>query len=142
VKAQAIEEVSRKTIGYFSGIYTQYNPEFAISNFTRDFLLASITLPAKEGPVFAGNFVKNVMNPLTKGAIGRYAAGIPDLNHESDRMLQEFLEDGAATGYNFLKHIDELQTALSRQADGNSFVKTFDATNRVVKSLLIFWATI
>lgn len=103
-----------KATRFYSSIMTQYNPAFAGWNFMRDFQLANIALFAEQGPQFAAKFNKNIFDPAVSGAIWRHIAGKENFNKANHVMLKNFFEDGAATGFTYLKDLDQIQKDLRK----------------------------
>jgi hypothetical protein len=124
----------KELTGYFSRMLTQYNPPFALRNFSRDWQLALQTLAAEEGVSFALEFSGRAFG-TGKGAILRYITGKADYSYSSDRMLREFFEDGAATGYAFLKDLSDIQKGILRRADPVFFSSLARGTEYATRAL-------
>lgn len=120
---QQVSEVLRKGTRFMSAMMTQYNPTFAVANFIRDWGIASIGHLQEFSVEYTLQFMKNTFHPQLQGAVWRYAfaeqfktgkefkAGE---GNKYDSYLKEFFEDGAQTGWSFLKDIDQLRTDMKR----------------------------
>ena len=102
----------RNATRFMSAVLTQYNPEFAVSNFARDFQVALATLTA-EHPELVGSFLKNFA--ACQPAVWQYAFNdkVRDRavfrNSELGRYLQEYLKAGAATGFSYMQDLKTLR---------------------------------
>ncbi len=103
-----------KTNRYLASVLTQYNPAFAAWNFGRDFGFANLTNLADKGVVYTMRFNKNVVT--SQAAIMRYLVGKPNYNKLEDVQLRSFFENGAATGFTYLKDLDQLGRDIKRMA--------------------------
>ncbi len=120
---QRVKENTRKATRFMSAMMTQYNPTFAARNFVRDFGIASVGHTLEFGVGYQLQFLKNATDPRLQAAVWRYAfaeqfktgkefkAGE---GNKYDRYLKEFFEDGAQTGWSFLKDIEQLRTDMKR----------------------------
>lgn len=103
---------------FYSALLTQYNPAFAAWNFARDFQLANYVLLNEQGAKFAAAFNKNILDlAFAKGALYRHMAGKVDITNATDNLLQQFFADGAATGFTYLKDLDQLQKNLRKEIE-------------------------
>lgn len=103
---------------FYSALLTQYNPAFAAWNFARDFQLANYVLLNEQGAKFAATFNKNILDlAFAKGALYRHMAGKVDITNATDNLLQQFFADGAATGFTYLKDLDQLQKNLRKEIE-------------------------
>lgn len=102
----------RNATRFMSAVLTQYNPEFAVSNFARDFQVALATLTA-EHPELVGSFLKNFA--ACQPAVWQYAFNdkVRDRavfrDSELGRYLQEYLKAGAATGFSYMQDLKTLR---------------------------------
>lgn len=112
---QALFSVSdkiRNATRFMSAMLTQYNPEFAFSNFVRDYQVALTTLLA-ENPKLAPAFVANFA--MCQRAVWAYAFNDRVLDRkkfvESDmgRYLQEYMASGAPTGFSYMQDLKSLR---------------------------------
>ncbi len=120
---QQVSEGLRKGTRFMSAMMTQYNPTFAVTNFIRDWGVASIGHLQEFGVDYQLQFTRNTFHPQLQGAVWRYAFAeqfktgkeFKDAEgNKYDRYLKEFFEDGAQTGWSFLKDIDQLRTDMKR----------------------------
>ena len=120
---QQVSEGLRKGTRFMSAMMTQYNPTFAVANFIRDWGVASIGHLQEFGVDYQLQFTRNTFHPQLQGAVWRYAFAeqfktgkeFKDAEgNKYDRYLKEFFEDGAQTGWSFLKDIDQLRTDMKR----------------------------
>ena len=102
----------RNATRFMSAVLTQYNPEFAASNFARDFQVALATLTA-EHPELVGSFLKNFA--ACQPAVWQYAFNdkVRDRavfrDSELGRYLQEYFKAGAATGFSYMQDLKSLR---------------------------------
>ena len=142
---------ARQVTKFMSGLMTQYNPSFALWNFARDTGTALINNYCTYGMGFSGSVLKNVFgNGQLHAALGRYILGTKGTKETIyDKRLRDFLEDGAATGFSFLKDIKQLQIDIEKEinrskAGGyankffNFFPKTFSALTEYSELLTRF----
>lgn len=88
--------------------FTTRNPAFVLTNLSRDLIWASTTLAVKEGGKYDRRFMRNIPK-AAKVLRGRIKAGKDWTSDPSDPMsvmLEEFLKNGARTGYTALYNID------------------------------------
>ena len=102
----------RNATRFMSAVLTQYNPEFAASNFARDFQVALATLTA-EHPELVGSFLKNFA--ACQPAVWQYAFNdkVRDRavfrDSELGRYLHEYFKAGAATGFSYMQDLKSLR---------------------------------
>lgn len=102
----------RNATRFMSAVLTQYNPEFAASNFARDFQVALATITA-EHPELVGSFLKNFA--ACQPAVWQYAFNdkVRDRavfrDSELGRYLQEYFKAGAATGFSYMQDLKSLR---------------------------------
>jgi hypothetical protein len=100
-----------------SSMKTQYNYEFAISNFARDLVLSHMINGIREGEGFALKASKEVFASM--GTIASYLTNGKNLDKMKDskrkQYLQEFLENGALTGFSFTKPIEDISEELYKE---------------------------
>jgi len=99
---------------WYSSIMTQYNPAFALWNFMKDMGLANLALPMEQGLEFTLRFNKNVFDPRHLPGMLRHLTGQENMGKETDKMLENFFADGAATGYTYLKDLDQIKKDLRK----------------------------
>lgn len=113
----------RNATRFMSAMLTQYNPEFAASNFARDYQVALATLIA-EHPELVKPFIKNFA--ACQPAVWRYAFNdkVRDReafdNTELGRYLKEYFTAGAATGFSYMQDLKSLRRdfdALINESD-------------------------
>lgn len=117
-----------------SALMTQYNPSFAATNAVRDWGTALISNLSEFGLEYTLNTQKNLVNPKMQAAVWQYVAsdqfgdgdGFSETYH--GQMLKEFFEDGSATGWSFLKDIDQLRTDMRKAIDPTTMNKVLDGT--------------
>ncbi len=93
--------------------FTTRNPEFILRNFTRDYIMASSILPAKEGLKYTGQFMKNT--PKAADALQRYIRNAADLNKVQDRYMIEYIMNGGKTGFSHLMELQKTQKKLEKE---------------------------
>lgn len=100
----------------FSAMLTQYNPEFALSNFFRDYQVALATLGVEHGAKIAASF----MNEFNKCMPAVWTYAFNDKVKEKDKFvsgkygdyLKEYFEHGAQTGFSYLQDLDLLKKSF------------------------------
>ncbi|SNY95586.1 LPD38 domain-containing protein [Halomonas sp. hl-4] len=115
-----------------SAMMTSYNPEFMLSNFTRDVQTALLNLTAEQtrddGKIKGEAIVRQTardIGPAMKAAWRglQNKSSKNDTGREWDTWFKEFQEDGAKTGYFDMKDISsqakEIQSMV-RRADGTT----------------------
>jgi hypothetical protein len=111
----------RKATGYMSSMMTQYNPGFAAANAVRDMQLALVSNGVEFGMQYNMQFLANyakcqravwqyVVNDQFDGD-NRYSPG------KYGKYMEEFFEDGAATGWSFLKDVEQLRKDMKLAID-------------------------
>ena len=111
---------------WLAAVNTSKNPSFAVFNFMRDFGFANLTHLLDNGLAYGGKFNRNVFNPKLHAAIFREVTTSKDRSTKYDALLRQFFEDGAATGYAFLKDLDQLKRNIEKEftpKQGNSPVR-------------------
>ena len=105
--------------------FTTLNPEFVISNFSRDIQSAIFNASAEaeiEGGMLNNTktvarifrLVPDSLKTLTKNAVNR--KGDPAI----EKYFQEFKEDGGKTGWAYAKPLDQLASELESNAEGKT----------------------
>lgn len=111
---------------WLSSVNTSLNPEFMVSNMARDIQTALYNAMAEQdlhngkvkGRKIAAKMVKGV--PSTIRAISRAEFGKKPKGEKAEQLhkyYQDFLEDGAKTGYFDSKDIDKLASDLSNMVE-------------------------
>lgn len=108
---------------WLSMVNTSLNPEFTITNFTRDIQTALFNALAEQdltdGKVkdkqIAGSMVKGTGKAV--GALYKHARGKLDQNDPMYTWIEEFLADGAKTGYFDSKDVDQIGKDMSSLLD-------------------------
>lgn len=126
-----IVRVFRAMTSYLSAIYTQYSPEFIVTNFTKDYqtgIYNLITEQGMEGGRARGKkILGKALNPKTVyknlGVLrkGYVTKNLKEKSPEDYKMFRGFLENGGATGYVNAKDVDVIEKEmvyLSRAHDG------------------------
>lgn len=113
----------RMPSNWLRAAFTTQNPEFLLSNFSRDIQSAVFNAAAEseiEGGFLNGkramkdmfNKVGPSLNALLKGATGREAKMDPVIK----RYYEEYQEDGGKTGWAYAKPLDEIAERLQGDA--------------------------
>ncbi len=108
---------------WLSMVNTSLNPEFTVTNFTRDIQTALFNALAEQdltdGKVkdkqIAGSMVKGTGKAV--GALYKHARGKLDQNDPMHTWIEEFLADGAKTGYFDSKDVDQIGKDMSDLLD-------------------------
>lgn len=102
----------RNATRFMSAMLTQYNPEFAASNFARDYQVALATLMAEHREL-VGPFMKYFVT--CQGAVWKYAFNdkVRDreafANDEMGQYLREYFASGAPTGFSYMQDLKSLR---------------------------------
>lgn len=92
--------------------FTTRNPIFVASNFSRDYIFSSSILPVKENAKYALQFQRNMLP--SADALQRYVRGKADLNKQQDRYLNEYILNGAKTGFSHILELQKVQKQIER----------------------------
>ena len=104
---------------YFTKVFTSYNPEFIIANFTRDIQTAVFNQLAEQnmefsnisGEAFVGQTLKNVFSSI--GAVYNFEMGNREkMNPEMKEYYEEYLSSGAKTDWFFLLTPEEVEAKM------------------------------
>lgn len=118
-----VKQRASKLTRTMSALMTQYNPSFAIANGIRDWGTALISNLSEQGFEYTLQTQKNLFSPKTQSVVWQYVAsdqfgkGEFFADNYHGQMLKEFFEDGSATGWSFLKDIDQLRVDMKRAID-------------------------
>jgi len=112
--------VMRIPVQFLRGVYTQWNPEFFVPNFSRDIHgavynassdLEQGKLEGVEMKGFKREMVSNTFSTLkvllNEAALGR------EMEPEMQGWYSEWKEDGGQTGWNYIKDISQIMNELS-----------------------------
>lgn len=128
-----ITRVAGAATRIMSSLVTSYNPEFLVTNFERDIQTALLNVGAEQtrddGKIKGQQIlwdtardVRPAMRAAWRGLNRSKASRKPGVR-EWDRWFQEFIEDGAKTGYFDMKDIEAQAkeiSAMVRRADGST----------------------
>ncbi len=101
---------------FMSSVLTQYNPEFALRNFTRDLMTSMISNFSEQGTAFAFAALKNIVT--VQGTLiqylhaDRFGDKANRYNGAYGNFLREFFEQGAATGWSYMQDIRALEDGI------------------------------
>lgn len=107
-----VSDKMRNATRFMSAMLTQYNPEFAASNFVRDFQVAVMTL-ANENPKLLLGFAKNFI--LCQRTVMAYAFAdkVKDrtkyVDSDMGGYLREYMASGAPTGFSYMQDLKTLR---------------------------------
>jgi len=112
-----------------SAMMTSYNPEFMLSNFTRDVQTALLNVAAEQtrddGKIKGQKIARQTARDIPRAMKAAYRGlADPDAsrNTEWDRWFDEFIEDGAKTGYFDMKDLagqaKEIKSIIGRENGG------------------------
>ena len=112
----------KSATGWLRASFTTLNPEFVISNFSRD-IQSAIFNAAAEAEIEGGQLngtgviqqmIKDVprnLKALIRGAVGK------EMSAEEAAWFQDFIEDGGRTGWAYAKDLNEISQELSESTD-------------------------
>ncbi|NDW19419.1 hypothetical protein D0T53_10935 [Dysgonomonas sp. 216] len=92
--------------------FTTRNPIFVLSNFSRDYIFSSSILPVKENAKYFVQFQRNMFP--SADALQRYVRGKADLNKQQDIYLNEYILNGAKTGFSHILELQKVQKQIER----------------------------
>lgn len=92
--------------------FTTRNSLFVASNFSREYIFSSSILPVKENAKYALQFQRNMIP--SADALQRYVRGKADLNKQQDRYLNEYILNGAKTGFSHILVLQKVQKQIER----------------------------
>jgi predicted GNAT family N-acyltransferase len=112
-----------------SAMMTSYNPEFMLTNFTRDVQTALLNVAAEQtrddGKIKGEKIARQTARDIPRAMKAAYRGlADPDAprNTEWDRWFDEFIEDGAKTGYFDMKDLagqaKEIKSIIGRENGG------------------------
>jgi hypothetical protein len=123
--------------GYYSGQLTQYNPEFAVSNFVRDYILSQMSnfavqdKPFKHFARFNYNLARIMPGLVTY--VGAHTIGREVfLNTKKGKYMQEYFALGAQTGFSYLEDVSALRDLIDKWVNKNDIVKYASAVPKFV----------
>ena len=139
--AAFLPKALKAATGWLRASFTTLNPEFVISNFSRD-IQSAIFNAAAEAEIEGGQLngtgviqqmIKDVprnLKALVRGAVGK------EMSAEEATWFQDFIEDGGRTGWAYAKDLNEISKELSESADEKS------RTQQVLGKLKTFKETV
>lgn len=133
-----VQNKIRNRTRWMSAMLTQYNPEFALSNFSRDFQVAVVTIAA-EHPEMLQDFLKNFVK--CQRAVAVYAANDKIHNRtkyvegEIGKYLQEYMRSGAPTGYSYMQDLKALNSDFEKMINEGNIQKGLSAAAGVFSML-------
>ena len=104
----AILRVGATINGYFSKIYTGYNPEFILTNIVRDFTTGVANVTGEEGAMMALRAAKDY--PASFADLFRYAT-----TGNASQWIRMYREDGGNTGAAYLSDLERLGDEISTE---------------------------
>jgi hypothetical protein len=141
------EKVNRQ----LSAFYTTRNPDFVVSNFSRDMIYANTMVWVKESPKYAGNFHANVgiaFTMLPKLLI-KWERGTLDMNNSLEEMFYQFMINGGETGYTEIRDVEKHKRMIASELKKHKNVvknkwhalgAVFDGVNRWIENVARFAA--
>ena len=107
-----VSDKMRNATRFMSAMLTQYNPEFAASNFVRDFQVAVMTL-TNENPKLLPAFLKNFAACQRAVMAYAFADKVKDrtkyVDSDMGRLLEEYMKSGAPTGFSYMQDLKTLR---------------------------------
>ena len=141
------EKVNRQ----LSAFYTTRNPDFVVSNFSRDMIYANTMVWVKESPKYAGNFHANVgiaFSMLPKLLV-KWERGTLDMNNSLEEMFYQFMINGGETGYTEIRDVEKHKRMIASELKKHKNVvinkwhglgAVFDGINRWIENVARFAA--
>ena len=100
-----------------SAMMTQYNPKFALWNLVRDTGTGIVSNLGEHGLGFTAKFLSKGVYPRYHSAIINYLTTGKFTSSKYGQYLDDFFRDGAATGWSFMKDVDQLKKDFKKMAD-------------------------
>lgn len=139
-----------KYMAFLRSTYTQYSPEFIFRNLIRDMTAGYLNIQNDHGVDTANKVVSNAISAgktIKRGLFGKGGTS------KMDKYFQEYMDNGATTGYSDIKSISEHSERMKTQIEGlksnkiswtkDQFKKVLgviDDTNRVFENTMRFSA--
>ena len=114
----------RAPVGWLRGVFTQWDPNFFVSNFARDLggALYSAEADLEQGELgdidtkgfkkeLYGNTFKYLKSMLSTNAMGR------EMDAETQSWVDEWKAAGGQTGWSYIEDLKEIEAKLSTDAD-------------------------
>lgn len=133
---RSMSEVTR----WLSMVNTSLNPEFTVTNFTRDIQTALFNALAEQDLTDGKVKDKAIAMKMIKGSgkavksLWQHSAGKLDETDPMYKWIEEFLSDGAKTGYFDSKEVDKIGTDLADlldMANGTNKGKLLKAKHKI-----------
>lgn len=128
---EAVESFTR----YLSSMYTQYNPEFMLSNAYRDGTWVLATVPIRENAKYTAKFYKNYFKLIVPGVMQnlfvRYEKGTLDMSNNTHREFANFIKNGGETGYAILKDVENTKKRVSKDIHPSLWSKTMKLIDKL-----------
>lgn len=136
----AVFRAGRALNGFFSKVYTGYNPEFIFTNILRDFTTGLANVTGEEGVAMAAKSAKNYAGRFLD--LAKYAA-----TGNETKWVKMYREDGGNTGAAYLSDLERLgadlqteyaayQGVMKNLAEGNYLTAARAAGRKTVGKLL------
>lgn len=113
-KVEGFLKFSGKLNRFLSSMFTEFSPEFGITNAARDFGMGTFSIIADDGFDTWKSTVKKYKSSI--GELGQYFWKGEDISKSSNPYLKEFFESGAFTGFSQAKEVREIYKELSNQS--------------------------
>lgn len=104
----AILAAGRALNGFFSKIYTGYNPEFIVTNVVRDFTTGLANITGEAGAMMAARAFKNY--PRAFAQLLKYA-----VTGKASPMIEQYRADGGNTGAAYLSDLERLGANIQKE---------------------------
>lgn len=121
VNEDALSELGKRVQRFMAGAFTGKNAAFSIANLFRDTIYANNQMFIRENPAYWLKFTRNqrlgfgdfipMMRRLKKFREGTLG------NSKDDRLFEEFMQNGGATGYTFVNTQEEYARELAGKLD-------------------------
>ena len=121
VNEDALSELGKRVQRFMAGAFTGKNAAFSIANLFRDTIYANNQMFIRENPAYWLKFTRNqrlgfgnfipMMRRLKKFREGTLG------NSKDDRLFEEFMLNGGATGYTFVNTQEEYARELAGKLD-------------------------
>lgn len=137
--ANDYQEYFGKALRFLSGVNTQYNPEFWISNFQRDILFALMSVDIKEDRAYNRAYRQNLIKAIKVFKMKKdYESGkVPTSAEEA--YYKEYVDNGGVTGYTYIKGNEEWEAQIRKlglsSKEENILTSTFKGIEHIGNSI-------
>lgn len=112
-----IAKIAQNVKNFMSRAFTSWNPEFTVSNLSRDLIFATSAVVMKEDARYAGRYALNTGKLLKfklPVLLHKWKHGKLTDDVEVERLFKEFMRNGGETGFTQLHTVDKVKKDMQR----------------------------